>query len=61
MTQEQAALIKKAKDSLDASRLLFEKVRNVGDYDTVSGFDKEEALEQLRHAAKFLELAYELL
>ena len=123
MTPEQAALLKKAKDSLDASRLLVERAfydfavsrayysmfyiaeafllgeglsfskhsaviaafgqhfirtgrvsqefhryliegedsRNVGDYDSVSGFDKEEALEQVHHAARFLELADELL
>ncbi|MEW6586067.1 MAG: HEPN domain-containing protein [Nitrospirota bacterium] len=123
MTLEQAALLKKAKDSLDASRLLVERAfydfavsrayysmfyiaeafllgeglsfskhsaviaafgqhfvktgrvsqefhryliegedsRNVGDYDTVSGLGKEEALEQIHHAARFLELADKLL
>ncbi|MDA8089632.1 MAG: HEPN domain-containing protein [Nitrospiraceae bacterium] len=34
-----------------------EDSRNVGDYDTGSGLGKEEALEQIEHAARFLELA----
>jgi len=38
-----------------------EDSRNVGDYDAISGFDKKEALEQIHHAAAFLELACELL
>ena len=122
MTTEQAALFKKAKDSLDAARLLVEQgfydfavsrayyamfyvaeafllgeglsfskhsaviaafgqhfvktgrvpqefhryliegedSRNVGDYDIASGLNKEEALEQIDHADRFLELADKL-
>lgn len=123
MSPEQAALLKKAKDSLDAARLLFEKgyydfaasrtyysmfyiaeafllgeglsfskhsaviaafgkrfvktgrvpkefhrfliegedSRNIGDYDIVSGLNNEEALEQIRHAESFIELADKML
>jgi uncharacterized protein len=123
MTPAQAALLKKAKDSLDAARLLVERgfydfavsrayyamfyvaeafllgeglsfskhsaviaafgqhfvktgrvphefhryliegedSRNVGDYDIVSGLNKEEALEQIEHADMFLKLGDKLL
>lgn len=123
MTPEQAALLKKAKDSLEAARLLIEKgfydfavsrayysmfyiaeafllgeglsfskhsavisafgkhfvkagrvshefhryliegedSRNIGDYDIAPGLNKEEALEQLEHADRFLDLADRLI
>lgn len=123
MSPEQTALVKKAKDSLEAARLLIEKgfydfavsrayysmfyiaeafllgeglsfskhsaviaafgqgfvktgivpqefhryliegedSRNIGDYDIVSTLNKEEAIEQIKHADSFLDLADRIL